>query len=581
MADPIVPNSASFLITDVGLAAASVAKPDGPYIEIVEFRIGDGYGYTPSASDVGLNGNTVYTGIPTSYQFVGPDTLDILCELPPDAGYFEFGEVGLFLPGGVLFAKAVFQKPQQKFPKMTSATVNTYSLHCLLKLKQALALINVTVQQNPAILNVYCWSDVRPPSLMVNPYIPELLVHELSNRDDATILTQADVNSWTAGSTSYATYSPNGTNATYFQAVAGSSTWFEVPAAQCHPSDLGQANRQFMVRTFDGYFRSVNNITVSGSNYRFNLNCTNDGTYNNTPLPRAIAPGDTIRIYRDDQMGGSIYYSQIVDPPSIPLATLGNPGLAYGRYGTYMPGPGVIETYGMLQSPSLGVNQIVGAGEDMNKTSWVSGLYTIDQNGHGLPANLPVSASGHAWVHSENALAVQQGTHSNNVTQIFYPAGNGGGDNRGRGGYPPYWREWNALNDQNNGQGGWTDWFALNVIGKQGGGTGSVVSAMSPNSNVEIDKIVTLTIPSAGNWTIMGWAHGMVSVYHGAVLYIDAAAVDSTGAYGDTEGIGFNTLWGTVSQGYSAGQQVQVRMHTNSTTDNYGDFRVMALALKL
>ncbi|QBX06677.1 tail collar protein [Burkholderia phage BcepSaruman] len=578
MADPIVPNSASFLITDVGLAAASVAKPDGPYIEIVEFRIGDGYGYTPSASDVGLNGNTVYTGIPTSYQFVAPDTLDILCELPPEAGYFEFGEVGLYLPGGVLFAKAVFQKPQQKFPKMTSATVNTYSLHCLLKLKQALALINVTVQQNPAVLNVYCWSDVRPVSKMVNPYIPELLVHELDSAGSSTLLQQSAGDLWTVGTTHYP-YINSQPDQRSFPVVAASTTWIEVSAALMHPRDLSVAGRQILVRTADGYFRSVQSVTVNGSNYRLNLNCTNDGTYNNFPLPSV--PSGHINIFQNDIAPGHVFYSQIIDPPSIPLATLGNPGLAYGRYGTYMPGPGVIETYGMLQNPSLGVNQIVGAGEDLNKTSWTSGLYTIDPGGHGFPANMPVSASGHLWVHSEFALAVQQGINSNNITQIFYPAGNGGGDNRGRGGYPPYWREWNALSDQNNGQGGWTDWFALNVIGKQGGGTGSVVSAMSPNSNVEIDKIVTLTIPSAGNWTIMGWAHGMVSVYHGAVLYIDAAAVDSTGAYGDTEGIGFNTLWGTVSQGYSAGQQVQVRMHTNSTTDNYGDFRVMALALKL
>ncbi|WP_391857963.1 phage tail-collar fiber domain-containing protein, partial [Vibrio cidicii] len=181
---------------DVGLAAASVATPTGPSIQIVAFKVGDGYGYTPQRTDTGLNGNTLYTGVPTTYNFVAPDTLDILCELPPDAGYFEFGEVGLYLPGDVLFAKAVFQKPQLKYPNMTAATVNTYSLHCLLKLQQAMALIQVTVQQNPAILNVYAWSDVIPPNQMMNPFVPALLVHENNADAEPTLMTQVSTTQW-------------------------------------------------------------------------------------------------------------------------------------------------------------------------------------------------------------------------------------------------------------------------------------------------------------------------------------------------------------------------------------------------
>lgn len=459
------------LITNAGLAAASIAMPEGPYIHITSFEIGSAYGYEPQPTDTGINGNLLFTGTPTSYEYIGNNTLNIICEIPPDAGPFQFGEVALFLDGGVMFAKGVFAEPQVKYSSLGTNVVSSYTFNCLLKLEQSVAVFQIdTLTGPPAVVDIYQWSDVYPAGVSANPDVPIYLVRELSDRGDASLLSNASDTEWTLSSTSYftyVTYGAAGTNSEFFTVVNASTSWIQVAASKCHPGDLGAPNRRFVIQTPDGFFRSVSSVVASGSNYQFNLNVTNDGTYNNTPLLNAPAVGSQIRIYRDDQVSGSIYYSQIIDPPSIPIATSTTPGLAYGGTGTYMPGGGVIQAYGILQSPSANTGRELTGADNLNSTNWASGLY-ICYSGAGYPANMPVSVDGHIWMHAENPLAYTQGGNANSITQIFYPAGGGGGDSVGNGGYPPYWREWNA--SVSNSQGGWSNWFPFAVTGKQGSG---------------------------------------------------------------------------------------------------------------
>jgi phage-related tail fiber protein len=107
--------SPQFIMTTAGLAAATAATPSGPYVHIVEFRLGSGVGYTPIQADSGLRGTLLYSGVPRSYTMVAGDTGNFICEVPSTAGPFMYGEIGLYLPGGVLFALASFPQLQQKF----------------------------------------------------------------------------------------------------------------------------------------------------------------------------------------------------------------------------------------------------------------------------------------------------------------------------------------------------------------------------------------------------------------------------------------------------------------------------------
>src|ERR1700688_1459289 len=159
----------SFVVTNSGLAAASGATPTGPWISLVSFQVGAGYGYTPLPTHTGLDGALLFEGPPTSYQKVGGNTIDILCEIPPNAGPFQFGEIALFLPGNVMFAKAVFQTPHTKFSALGSNVVSSYELHCLLTLAQGTAIFQVSTTVPITLLQVYNWSDVYPPSVSANP----------------------------------------------------------------------------------------------------------------------------------------------------------------------------------------------------------------------------------------------------------------------------------------------------------------------------------------------------------------------------------------------------------------------------
>lgn len=132
-----------FIITDVGLAHASVATPTGPYVEIVGFKIGSGYGYTPLPADTGLTGTLLYEGDVFDYANIDAHTINIICKLPADAGPFDFGEIAIYLADGTMFAKAVYTTPQSKFTSLGTNVLSTYTFNCLLRLEQSVAVFNV------------------------------------------------------------------------------------------------------------------------------------------------------------------------------------------------------------------------------------------------------------------------------------------------------------------------------------------------------------------------------------------------------------------------------------------------------
>lgn len=450
------------LITNVGLAAASTALPQGPYIHIIKFEIGSAYGYTPDVNQTQLQGNILYGGDPnpanwakpSDYVSIGNNTLNIILEIPPEAGPWEFGEVGIFaadsLGNPYLFAVAVFQSPQTKFSSLGTNVVSSYQLNCLLKLQQSTAIFQIdTGNQNPDVYDIFQWSDVYPPSISANPDIPSYNVREPNSRGDGTMLLTTTDNVRTLVDSAYQEIFPDPFNGSLWTVANSSSTYVEITQAQFNAYRANYGfNRSLLVQTHAGFWRSVSGIVVSGSNYRLNLNCTNDGTYTNYPLPVIPQLGESLRIYSDTFEGKLALYDQIVNPPPPPvIASLGTPGLAYGGSGTYMPGGGVIEAHGLLHSPSTNTGRVLGGSDDLNSTGLASGVYSTASGVYGLPANMPVS-----W---DGTIIVQ---NFSTINQTYYPWGTGGGDALGNGGYPMYYRAWTGTQ--------WTNWFAIYLNGK-------------------------------------------------------------------------------------------------------------------
>lgn len=504
------------LITNAGLAVASTAGPNGgPYINITSFQIGSGYGYTPTTSQTAIQGNLLYTGAPTTYQNIGNNTVNIICEIPPDAGPWDFGEVALFLEDGTMFSIAVFDTPQTKFSALGTNVVTSYTLNCLLKLQQSTAVFQIsTATSPPSVVDIYQWSDVYPPGVSANPDVPLYNVRELNEYGDSSILENTNDSYWTLGSTSYNKY--QGNNGSPKFAVANSSTtWVEFPSSKFFTTDLTTVNRRFVILTASGFYRSVLSVVTSGSNYRFNLNTSNDGTYNNSPLPTAPAVSSLCEIFRDDQAGGTIYYNQIINPPSIPIASVGTPGLAYGGTGTYMPGGGQIQAYGLLQSPSTGTGRVFTNGDNLNNF-YASGLYYTQSGSYGYPANMPIGWDCQIWIHN---------TTNGNTTQIAFPMSTGGGN-------PPYWRQ-----GYNSG-GNWTAWQPFwvnntssipgNIWTAPGGATMAQVALLDAASY----SVGTYTFAGAGVPGSGGFSHGQQVNLPGLAGTWVCASMAATGSDG-------------------------------------------------
>lgn len=491
------------LVTNAGLEVATFAMPEGPYIHIVGFKIGSAYGYEPSASQTDLQGTILYSGQATSWDNIGNGILDIVMTLPPEAGPFQFGEVGLYLADSsgnfsdqsVLFAVAVFDDLQTKFSSLGTNVVSSYTFHCLLKLQQSTAVFQIdTLNGTPSVVDQFCWSDVYPPGVSANPDVPLYNMRELSPNGDASVLVNASDATWTLNGGPYYQYKKVSTNDNTFAVQNASASWIEFASTDLMPHDLSNNNRRFVIRTAEGFFRSVFSVVTSGSNYRFNLNVTNDGTYNNYPLPTVPAVGSGCTIYRDDLAGmGKIYYEQIIDPPSVALATIGNPGLATAGSGLTIQTAGTISAFGLLQSPSQNTGRVLTSSDDLNNAALASGLYATFGSIYGRPANMPQALDCTIWIH--NTVG---GGGGSDVTQLAFPMNNAGGDANGIGGAPVYWRQGYTTGGGTTAN-TWTAWQPFIMPNKTSQITYSQISGIPFNLGDLYTYIIIANPVTAGN----------------------------------------------------------------------------------
>lgn len=448
------------VVTDVGLAAASVASPTGPWVNIAGFRIGSAYGYTPTPSDTSINGSLLYEGVPSAFRYVGNNTLDVILKIPPDAGPFDFGEVTIDLPGTVMFAKAVFETPQQKFSSLGSNVLSTYTFHALIKLAQSVAIFQVdtVLGEPPSILEVDLWSDVYPAADSAYPEVPALLVKELDHLGNSTLIHQATDQKWTVG-TNYALYGVPRT------IVSGTPTSIQIAKSQFTQNMSLASNRGFVIE-YNVAFRSVGSVTDAGVNWQFNLN----------PAPLALAPtpGDTVQLH----IAGPADFGSLINVPLLSATARGVGSLGNGMNTS---SPGTISANGLLHN-GLNTGRFLASTDNLDFITpgqpdagghWPSGLYTVGFDG--IVQGGPAGATTSAMVEIVNTLPDVPGSLGV-VTQKWYPA---------------------AANSQNQnayfrsllqaaGPVIWTPWRRMGIAPSTGGGL----------TKVAVPNVLSYTMPA-------------------------------------------------------------------------------------
>lgn len=239
----------TLIITEAGLAAANAAGVNGPYIHISSFKVGSAFNYQALPTDVDLNGTVLYTGTPFAYSYVDPQTLNIVCIIDASAGPFQFGEVGLYLADGTLFAKAVYDTLQTKYSSLSLGVGSRYRFNCLLRLQRANGIFQIDTQINQSILEVDTWSQVVPQ--VSNPNAPNLIiVHEPDPLGQSPMIYRETDTKWNIDG--YIALD----NGAVVQSVSGNTITANVFLN--YPTSVA---RRFLVQTSTGLIRSILNIT--------------------------------------------------------------------------------------------------------------------------------------------------------------------------------------------------------------------------------------------------------------------------------------------------------------------------------
>ena len=163
-----------FIVTNAGLSAAQRAQANGYQISLNQFKVGSAYNYTPATTDTALHGTTLHSGGISGFSVIDPNTVQYTCIMDQDVGTFNYGEIGLYLEDGTLFALAAQPRVTEKIRGGPGSTGNRVAIEAQLKLTQAEAVFNFDVLQlsNAKLLELNSVAQLKPPVISdTNAYV--------------------------------------------------------------------------------------------------------------------------------------------------------------------------------------------------------------------------------------------------------------------------------------------------------------------------------------------------------------------------------------------------------------------------
>lgn len=156
-----------FVITRAGLDSAQRAQANGYYISLHTFAVGSAYNYTPEDTATSLEGTELHRARISGYRVIDENTVEYTCILDQNVGDFSYGEVGIYMEDGTLFALASQDRMIEKLRGGSSATGNRIIVEARLSFSQAESIIRYDLPQltNTEMLELPSVAHLRPPVL--------------------------------------------------------------------------------------------------------------------------------------------------------------------------------------------------------------------------------------------------------------------------------------------------------------------------------------------------------------------------------------------------------------------------------
>lgn len=156
-----------FVITRAGLDSAQRAQANGYYISLHTFAVGSSYDYQPEDTATALKGTELHRARVSGYRVIDENTVEYTCILDQNVGDFSYGEVGLYMEDGTLFAVASQDRMIDKLRGDAATTGNRIIIEARLSFSQAENILKYEILKltNTEMLELPSVAHLRPPIL--------------------------------------------------------------------------------------------------------------------------------------------------------------------------------------------------------------------------------------------------------------------------------------------------------------------------------------------------------------------------------------------------------------------------------
>jgi hypothetical protein len=163
-----------FVVTTAGIQAAADASLGGYKLVVPTFKVGSSYGYTPAAADVNIHGVELHSGSTSNFYVDAQGQIHYTCWMDDTVGPFTYGEVGLYLANGALFALGTTSALQAKVNSTAGTRGNVVSIDTIVIVSNGIAVIQTVVNtiSEAKFLRLGTLAQLLPPlTSPTNAYI--------------------------------------------------------------------------------------------------------------------------------------------------------------------------------------------------------------------------------------------------------------------------------------------------------------------------------------------------------------------------------------------------------------------------